>query len=510
MKASRSKVLNLLWHDAEPREVLLRKIVSERLATKPPPSMEESIVATYFFAFRSLKLSEAVAEIAYHATSGVKHPCPGSLLEACTAKAAGVDAFDRTNRMGLLHVAFPLKMMLQPDGHLTSCDILHTVAGAIIFDVYENQDARLVALQIPEKVIRTFPGPAYGPFGVRQKTGFSKEQPAFGTILKPTAGITPREVGGLVEEVASCPLFLFVKEDEDLYPNLDYSPIAERTREAVKAIQHASQQRNGTRLIFAPHISGAPHEIVATAEAALEAGATGLMFSETFAGGAVRMVREATKKRNNPPALYGHNAGIGVKTRGIWREVLDLLARLDGIDFRQTAPVKPGTPFLRPYGLEWSASEEMLSRPLPGIHPTMIVRAGALDQGNIGLNLADAQKKGLTSRVLFLAGSAINSIKDAQGKPSPKLGADAMLQAVEVHRSGELHGIRMEDHLSGLFAIAHRKKLAALKEALRQRYPTLVVSGRRFSGTRRNSGDKGIANKRSQRVRSKQAGQENT
>jgi ribulose-bisphosphate carboxylase large chain len=491
MKAAGSKVLEMLWHDAEPREVLLRRIVSERLAQKPPPSVEDSIVATYFFAFRSLKLPEAVAEIAYHATSGVKHPPPGSLLEACTANAAGVDAFDSTNRIGLLHVAFPLKMMLQPDGHLTSCDILHTVAGAIIFDVFENQDSRLVALQIPQNVIRTFPGPAYGPFGVRQKTGFSKEQPAFGTILKPTAGITPREVGDLVEEVASCPLFLFVKEDEDLYPNLDYSPVAERTREAVKAIQRAREKRNGTRLIFAPHISGSPHEIIDTAEAALDAGATGLMFSETFAGGVVRMVREATKRGSNPPALYGHNAGIGVKTRAIWREVIDLLARLDGIDFRQTAPVKPGTPFLRPYGAEWSASEEVLSCPLPGIHPTMIVRAGALDQGNIGLNLADAEKKGLTSHILFLAGSAINSIKDKQGRPSPKLGAEAMLQSLEIHRSGELNGIGMEQHLRALIAIAERKKLFALREALRQRYPESALFRRDFSKSR-SSGIRGI------------------
>ena len=90
------------------------------------------------------------------------------------------------------------------------------------------------------------------------------------------------------------------------------------------------------------------------------------------------MIREATKHRKDPPALYGHNAGIGLKTRGIWREVIDLLARLDGIDFRQTAPLRPGTAFLRPYGAEWLASEETLSGGIPGINPTMIVRAGAL------------------------------------------------------------------------------------------------------------------------------------
>src|SRR5215472_130830 len=216
-----SKLLDLLWHDAEPRELELRRIITERLSAEPAPLLADSIIATYFFALRSSKLSEAVHEIAYHATSGVKNPPAGSLLEACTATAAGIDAFDRTGRLGLVHVAFPLKMMLQPDGHLTSCDILHTVAAAIIFDVYENQDSRLVSLQIPEAVLRSFPGPAYGPFGVRQRTGFAVEKPAFGTILKPTAGITPEEVGELVEQAAACPLFLLVKEDEDLYPNLD-------------------------------------------------------------------------------------------------------------------------------------------------------------------------------------------------------------------------------------------------------------------------------------------------
>jgi hypothetical protein len=195
------------------------------------------------------------------------------------------------------------------------------------------------------------------------------------------------------------------------------------------------------------------------------------MLSETFAGGAYRLVREATRHLEHPPAIYGHNAGIGIKTRGIFREVIDMLARMDGIDFRQTAPVKPGKPFLRPYGDEWLASEDMLMRPIPGIRPTMIARAGALDQGNIGLNLADVERRGTLSNVLFLAGSAINSIKNAQGKADPKLGAEAMLQALEVHRSGALRDVPAEEHVTALAAHAERTGLTALREALRQRYP---------------------------------------
>jgi ribulose 1,5-bisphosphate carboxylase large subunit-like protein len=468
-------ILAQLWHDADERECRVREVVEDRLAISPPPIIDDQIVASYFLALRSMKLQGAVEEISYHATSGIHDPPRGSLLEQCTAKAAGIDAFDASGRIGLLHMAFPLKMMLQPDGHLTSVDVLHTLAGAIIFDVYENLDARLVRVGIPEQVLRTFPGPAYGPQGVRQRTGFGKLEPAMGTILKPTAGITPKEVGKLVEEAAKCPLFLFVKEDENLYPNLDYSPVKERTSRAVAAIERSLAQRGGKGLIFAPHITGGPHEILDTVHAVLEAGATGIMFSETFSGGTVRMVREATRKLKNPPAVYGHNAGIGVKTRAIWREVIDLFARLDGIDFRQTAPVRTGTPFIRPYGAEWRASEGILTHDLPGINPTMVARAGGLDQGNIGLNLADVERRGLGGSVLFLAGSAINSIKNEKGKVDPQLGAEAMQQALEVHQSGELGDVGGDAHARALLAVAERKQFKALREALRQRYPNVAL-----------------------------------
>ena len=470
MKPISRDTLDVLLHDWDARETKLREVITTRLAESPPPTVSDHVVASYFYALRSTTLAHAAAEIVYHATSGIRHPPKGSLLEECTARVAGVDAFDAAGRIGLLHIAFPLKMLGTGDGGLTSVDLLHTLAGAVIFDVYENLDSRLVRIGLPEDVIRSFLGPAHGPSGVRALAGFPEDRPAFGTILKPTAGITPDDVGRLVAEVAECPLFLFVKEDENLYPRLGYSLVAERTRRAAAAIERARERRGGVGLVFAPHITSSPGEMLETVFAVLEAGAQGVMFSETFCGGTVRMVRDATRHLANPPAIYGHNAGIGVKTHSIWREVLDLLARLDGIDFRQTAPLRQGDPFIRPYGAEWLASEDALSRPIEGIKPTMIARAGALDQGNIGPNLAEAQARGIADGVLFLAGSAINSLKNAAGAADPRLGAAAMQQAVEVHDSGELAGISLAEHLPALTALAERKNLRELREALRQRY----------------------------------------
>ena len=470
-----SATLDRLRDDFDAREETLRQVVADRLGERPAPAVPDHIVATYYFAFRSGTLEHAVEEISYHATSGVKNPPPGSLLAECSAQQAGVDAFDASGRVGLLHVAFPLKMMRHPNGRLTSTDILHTIAGAVIFDVYENQDARLISIGIPDDVLGGFPGPAYGPINIRKKTGFALDQPAFGTILKPTAGITPADVERLVGEVAGSPLLMFIKEDEDLYPDLDYSPVAERTKRAVAAIERVREERRGLGLVYSPHVTAGPEQIVELVLAVVDAGASGVMFSESYSGGTVRMVREATSDLKHPPAIYGHNAGIGVKTRSIWREVIDLLARLDGIDFRQTAPLRPGSPFIRPYGAEWHASEAALTRPIAGINPTMITRAGALDQGNIILNLEDVESTGNAQNVLFLAGSAINSIKGKNGKADPRIGLEAMIQAIEIHHSGELKGVSMDEHLTALAALAERKKLAALSEALRQRYPGKIA-----------------------------------
>ena len=172
--------LTQLWFDWDRREQLIRQVVSQQLAENAPPRIDDCIVATYFLALRTKSLEEIGKEFSYHATSGIKHPPAGSLLEECTGTTAGVVRFDATGRLGLLHMAYPLKMLLNARGYLTSCDLLHTVAGAIVFDVYENQDVRLVSLQIPDHVVRTFPGPAYGPHLLRRARDSALTSPLSG------------------------------------------------------------------------------------------------------------------------------------------------------------------------------------------------------------------------------------------------------------------------------------------------------------------------------------------
>src|ERR1039458_10340780 len=101
-----SKTRALLWHDPVPREVCLRRIITERLAARPPPTVDDCIVATYFFAFRTLKLEKAVGEISYHATIGVKNPAPGSLLAQCAARPDRKSTRLNSSHLGISYAVF--------------------------------------------------------------------------------------------------------------------------------------------------------------------------------------------------------------------------------------------------------------------------------------------------------------------------------------------------------------------------------------------------------------------
>lgn len=459
--------------DLDQREAAIRtRVYDQSYFWSDVPADPEALVATYFLRPRTVSLNSAGKLISYHMTTGTKHATPGTLLDRCTGRVEGVFPWDGSNKIGLVRVAFPTKLFEHADGKYYTTDILHLMAGEGVCGLWEFAEAKLLDVKIPPKVLSTFPGPAYGCAAVRELTHWPDGEPAFGTILKPTAGITDDEVAALVEGVAGETLFMFAKEDENLFPDLAYCPVVSRARKSVEIICRLGRLRGGLGLIFAPHVTSPPHLLLETVKSVLEVGVNGLMFSEQFTGGSVRAVRELTAQLASPPALYGHNSGISTRANAVWREVLDFMARLDGIDFRQTAPVTSSEPLLRPQGLEWRKCEEALTKPAGDIKPVMIARAGGLDQGNIILNLADVAKTLPPGQALYLAGSAINSILDANGHPDAKLGAQAMREAVGLWRSGEVSALAESPvrHARALYSLAQSRKLTALETALKQRY----------------------------------------
>ncbi len=468
MKELDFDVLQVMKANLDSREELIRQAVYEALDELPEPDLSEQIVATYWVHAHTLSPSQVGKEISYHMTSGVRNVPAGSLLEECTGEVLDAVNFDSSGKLGLVRVGFPLKMLLHEDGSLYSTDILHIIAGEGVFGLTENIDIKLCHLAMSDETLMRFPGPAYGAIGLRKLANFGDDI-AFGTILKPCTGITPEEESKIVRQAAANSMYLLIKEDENYMPSVPFSPLRKRLKLALETIQEVADARQGKGLIYAPHISAPPNIIRENVEICLDLGVNGIMFSEQFAGGTLRLVRDMTKGLSNPPAIYAHNSGISVRTRHIYREVLDMFCRLDGADFRQTAPLTSGNGLLRPFGLEWRKCEEILGGPLAKHPSTMIARAGGLDQGNIIINLLDMEESAGTANYLLLAGSAINSIKNDSGEYDPALGAEAMKQALQVYRDRVFTQISW-DHHAQLKSYADANGLDALSRALRQRY----------------------------------------
>ena len=104
----------------------------------------------------------------------------------------------------------------------------------------------------------------------------------------------------------------------------------------------------------------------------------------------------------------------------------------------------------------------------------MITRAGALDQGNIILNLEDVERRGIAEQTScsWPARRSTRS-RTPEGEADPRLGLEAMLQALEVHRSGAL-ARRADGELPRRPRRWPAGSTWRSAEALRQRYPALA------------------------------------
>ena len=98
-----------------------------------------------------------------------------------------------------------------------------------------------------------------------------------------------------------------------------------------------------------------------------------------------------------------------------------------------------------------------------------MARAGGLDQGNIIQNLMDVSRNSSAGNYLFLAGSAINGIRNKAGKYDPEIGALAMEQALQIFKR-RIYTAPDQLNPQALESYARSNGLPELAEALRQRY----------------------------------------
>jgi ribulose-bisphosphate carboxylase large chain len=170
---------------------------------------------------------------------------------------------------------------------------------------------RLVGLELPDGWL---PGPAFAPAGVK-----------VGCIVKPSLGLSPREVADVAAAVAAGGAAL-VKDDE-LLGDPEWCPLYDRVAAVVGALA-------GSSCIYTPNITGPSAGLLDRARRVVELGATGVMVN-AFAQGLDAVL--ALRELDLGVPILAHRVGSGPMTRsrdfGVSSAVLADLTRQCGADY---------------------------------------------------------------------------------------------------------------------------------------------------------------------------------
>ena len=188
--------------------------------------IEGNLVAVYYIETKK-NLAEVARDLVELETTG-KWQGRGSstaLFESCRGSVADVNEI--APGKGTVTLLYPLKNLNLKESAFASV-WLYLIGGAThALTAYEK--SRLLDFALPDDVVsERFPGPGFGLAGTRKVLNALENEPIIGTIVKPTAGLTAREVADMCYEFAAGGL-RFIKDDEKMM-NVDYCPLAERVR----------------------------------------------------------------------------------------------------------------------------------------------------------------------------------------------------------------------------------------------------------------------------------------
>lgn len=138
---------------------------------------------------------------------------------------------------------------------------------------------RVVHLDLPDSLLRRFPGPRFGLEGMRALLGVP-DRPLLCTALKPM-GLGSRDLAGLAYQIALGGIDI-IKEDHG-FTDQSFAPFAERVPRCAEAIAKANRE-TGHRCLYVPNITAPADRTVARAYEAKRAGAGGLMVAPGLVG----------------------------------------------------------------------------------------------------------------------------------------------------------------------------------------------------------------------------------
>lgn len=292
-------------------------------------SSEDSILARYYIETRQ-RLSDVARDLVVLETTAkwTGQTDPTDLYLSSVGEVAAVEEIEPGK--GFIDLLYPLSNFDLEDSAF-SCLWLSMIGGPT-FALASYEKSRLVDFSIPQRMMDRFPGPAFGVDGTRGLVGLESGELMVGTIVKPTAGMTPKEIADLAYHAAMGGI-CFIKDDEKMM-NPPYCPLGERVRLVSQALRRAEGE-TGQKVLYMAHISTRTDKVLDRAFEALENGATGLMVNFYAAGFAALQILREHPDIDVP--IYAHCGGREAMGRaagqGISPSVIVKMVRLLGGDY---------------------------------------------------------------------------------------------------------------------------------------------------------------------------------
>jgi len=304
--------------------------------------MSEKVRATYVIE-TALPLEKAAAVIANEQSSGTFVAVAretDELKARFAAEVSGVEQLPPSGlpplpgasgdwsqvRRGRVTIDFPL------DNFGPSLPNMMAAVAGNLFEIREVGALKLVDLDLPSAFAERYPGPQFGVQGTRDLMG-RPDGPMLGTIIKPSIGLTPEQLGQLVSELADAGID-FIKDDE-LQGNAPGAPLAERVR-VVTDVLNRYADLHGRKPMYAFNITDDLSRLEENHDLVAQAGGTCVMVCITSVGIAgVEFLR-----RHSQLPIHGHRTGFGAWSRspqvGIAFRAFQKLVRLSGADHLHT------------------------------------------------------------------------------------------------------------------------------------------------------------------------------
>jgi len=131
---------------------------------------------------------------------------------------------------------------------------------------------RLLDFELPGSLLAHFPGPSFGVAGLR-KLFDAPTRPLLATALKPM-GLSAVRLAADARDLVLGGMDI-IKDDHSL-ANQEFAPFLERVKRCANAVKEANA-KSGHRAVYMPSVNAPYDQLDARVEAAIEAGAGGLL-----------------------------------------------------------------------------------------------------------------------------------------------------------------------------------------------------------------------------------------